>query len=865
MKEKDPINIAFGQRVAELRHKAKLSQEELAYRCSLNRTYIGTIERGEKSATIVTITKIADALNISLPKLFTYTYTQLVNSDVVCLFISAAYLVSKSCQKEMDKALEMHDQLGALVIPIIISPCAWLEYDGLSRLLAATKDAKPISQYADCEAAWYEVYLNLKMSIERYVKIKDVRFSDKHHDFLNSIEILSKTHGNKENLVLDDVLIYPFFTYTDENVSVSNIQSDKAISEFKIGDRLQIVGEEQSGKTTIAKLYVRGLKKKGLLPILIKDEQGVIQGNFELKLEKSFKEQYDSNYTLTDFEDRLIVPIIDDFHHANANKIEDYIKVLNKYGSSIIIVDDIFDMDLKYDAVITNYTKYRIKKLSASMRVELIKKWLNVSENNVPNREIPNDLFEKVDEFKRMIDRQIEHGIMPSYPFFILFLLSSFETAEKPMDKDITTQGYCYQTLIYFFLRKQNVKNEDVETYLNFLTCLSYAIFLNKDELPIDKYNAFVDNYRKIYNLTISHNELLTKLLKCNIISVSSSNYYNFSYPYLYYFFAGKYFAEHADENDEENREVIANMDNVISNLHKTDNSYIAVFIAHHTKNKKIIQKIENTACSLFSKYKPASLSSEELSFFNINALKTAVLPADNNNPEQNRKLALKIEDDTEEYRRQQENRADEMTDELSLQLRSSIKTVEVLGQIMRNRAGSMPKVDLIRICNESIEVHLRMLSSFFDIVKTLITIDGELKFLVDKIVKEKPEMSEAKAKEIAPLYFWNTNLAVVIGIVNRISFSLGSTNLMNVFNEVCDSKNTIAYSVIKHNTAMWIQKHINHENLELIMDDANPIVKRLMGHLVANYCSMHYLKPKDMDRLVSRGFKKQCLLPKNK
>ncbi len=72
MKEKDPINIAFGQRVAELRHKAKLSQEELAYRCSLNRTYIGTIERGEKSATIVTITKIADALNISLPKLFTY-------------------------------------------------------------------------------------------------------------------------------------------------------------------------------------------------------------------------------------------------------------------------------------------------------------------------------------------------------------------------------------------------------------------------------------------------------------------------------------------------------------------------------------------------------------------------------------------------------------------------------------------------------------------------------------------------------------------------------------------------------------------------------------------------------------------------
>lgn len=41
-----------------------ISQEELASRAGVHRTYIGMIERGEKNITIVSMTKIAHALNI---------------------------------------------------------------------------------------------------------------------------------------------------------------------------------------------------------------------------------------------------------------------------------------------------------------------------------------------------------------------------------------------------------------------------------------------------------------------------------------------------------------------------------------------------------------------------------------------------------------------------------------------------------------------------------------------------------------------------------------------------------------------------------------------------------------------------------
>lgn len=63
-------NKRFGRKVAMFRVERSLSQEELAKKCELNRTYIGTIERGEKSATVNTIHKLANGLGISPKDLF---------------------------------------------------------------------------------------------------------------------------------------------------------------------------------------------------------------------------------------------------------------------------------------------------------------------------------------------------------------------------------------------------------------------------------------------------------------------------------------------------------------------------------------------------------------------------------------------------------------------------------------------------------------------------------------------------------------------------------------------------------------------------------------------------------------------------
>jgi transcriptional regulator with XRE-family HTH domain len=67
---KKPLLIIFGNKIRDLRILKGYTQEALADKAELHRTYIGMIERGEKNITLLNIAKIAKALNLSIKSLF---------------------------------------------------------------------------------------------------------------------------------------------------------------------------------------------------------------------------------------------------------------------------------------------------------------------------------------------------------------------------------------------------------------------------------------------------------------------------------------------------------------------------------------------------------------------------------------------------------------------------------------------------------------------------------------------------------------------------------------------------------------------------------------------------------------------------
>ena len=67
---KREVLIKFGQKVRKERDRLGLSQEALASRAGVHRTYIGMIERAEKNITLENIERVAKALDLKLSDFF---------------------------------------------------------------------------------------------------------------------------------------------------------------------------------------------------------------------------------------------------------------------------------------------------------------------------------------------------------------------------------------------------------------------------------------------------------------------------------------------------------------------------------------------------------------------------------------------------------------------------------------------------------------------------------------------------------------------------------------------------------------------------------------------------------------------------
>lgn len=67
--EKERLLILVGKNIRRFRKDRGLSQDQLAYQTGLHRTYIGSVERGERNISVINLVKIAQALEVD-PGLF---------------------------------------------------------------------------------------------------------------------------------------------------------------------------------------------------------------------------------------------------------------------------------------------------------------------------------------------------------------------------------------------------------------------------------------------------------------------------------------------------------------------------------------------------------------------------------------------------------------------------------------------------------------------------------------------------------------------------------------------------------------------------------------------------------------------------
>jgi hypothetical protein len=780
-------------------------------------------------------------------------------ADIICLFISANFLSSDACMKEKEKAYLLKKTQGTSVIPIILSICGWKDDKDFSKWLALPTDGNPIDTYNDINKGWIEVYNGLKSILEKRNKEKMSSITMSFQKYLDDAEMLRNAHSQKNTVNISDIFVFPNLSkinYDDEKEDTISSENTFLDQFFNL-EKILIAGESQSGKTTLCKKIYLKLRSRNLFPIYIYDKTLRFDGHISKKIEMAFYEQYE-NISISDIEIDKFIIIIDGFHFASMQKKQRILKDIEKYLYHVVVVDDIFALNINDENLTKKYYRYRLDQFGPILRNELIKKWILLTDDKSSQAYQDNDFYKKVEHATELVNiglgKIINSGVMPSYPLFILSILSNHEAFEKPLDQEITSQGYCYQALIYISLRKQGVKNDEIDTYINFLSVLAYHFFSkNISEISEEEFADFLCHYKDKYYLPIDVNTLLANLQAHRMVIKTSINNYRFFYPYLYYYFVAKYFSDHLIEKKDE-------ISRIVEKLHKDENAYITIFISHHTKNYTLLNEIVYNAMVLFEKNKETTLSKTELTFFDteLDIVAKAALPKQTS-PETERQKQLELQEKQEREINEKKDVIEEKEDDYSEDLRRSLRTVEVMGIITKNRIGSLEKHMLEEIITEAINVNLRILSSFFDIIKEKETQQEMIRYISNQLQDLKDEknhnISNEKLEREAKKIFWNLNFGAILGIIMKTIKSIGSDKLQKIIENVCDKQNTSVHLLIKHGVFMWYGKTIKVDKIikEMKRKDFSLTANEILKYLIVYHCMFHNINSEDKNKLQSK------------
>jgi len=776
-------------------------------------------------------------------------------SQVFLFLISADFISSDYCfEIEMQKAIQQHKANVSVIIPILIRPTDWDNME-ISQFQGLPKDTTPISLWKNRDEAWLDVIKGLRSFIIEFEKAKSsIQSTEKlkncliHPDF---DKWLKKTgiqfqHRHKEDISLTDLFVYPDIREISDELNLfDNLISSKSLLQ-KVTHNC-IIGDEQIGKTALCKKYFMDLFENELFPIFIKGKQ-VNSANLDNLIQKFAKEEYVFD-NIDDVVNDKTVLIIDDFDKVRLNKkyrtrlIEN---ATNRFDKVILTVSSTFRIELFDSDYLKNFKIDELLTFGNARRLEIIQKWIILGQEETIDEEY---FFKQTDLTKLQIDSFVRKNIVPSKPIFILSILQVLESF-TPNNLELTSYGHCYEYLIVSLLKKINVNVKDIGTYVNYLAELSFFFFnLKKQFIPLQELDVFRNQYSEKY-ISLDHQVIISNLESCGII-IQSERGYGFNYRYIYYFYVAKYLSDHFTEEDT----IQAIFTELVENLHREEYANIIIFLTHHTKNPDILDIIQLQMLEVLEKETEATLYNDELKFLSSFVQNIPKLIIQHKDPQTERLNNQNNIDAIEFATNGGDNTLeDELNDNETYKLiNKTFKSIEIIGQIIRNRHSSLTKAKLLEIADNSYGVGLRFLKYFIELSDNFKS--EVIEYIKDIFIKH-PKASDDQVEKDARNTFLYLTYGLIYSVLKKISISLGSTEAKEIYNAIEEKRNTPATILINVSIDLFFGKNLDVDDLEKKFNllDGNIVAQRLFKESIIQHIYM-YQAPYEIKQKIASKF----------
>lgn len=183
----------------------------------------------------------------------------------------------------------------------------------------------------------------------------------------------------------------------------------------------------------------------------------------------------------------------------------------------------------------------------------------------------------------------------------------------------------------------------------------------------------------------------------------------------------------------------------------------------------------------------------------------------------------------------------------------SAMRSLEVLGQIAKNRHSSLKREELNNILSTTYDTGLRVLNFYLSFFKDS---EEDLKSLFKSFLLKKNNItSEDEALRAAEKLINNLCFSICFYMIQVISKSTAHNKLVEISSNLSDSVNTPAYRLIDLYSQLIISHKLPKKLIKDIAKDnkSNPLVYSLLKNMVANHLYLYNLEYRDMQWINSQ------------
>ena len=295
-------------------------------------------------------------------------------------------------------------------------------------------------------------------------------------------------------------------------------------------------------------------------------------------------------------------------------------------------------------------------------------------------------------------------------------------------------------------------------------------------------------------------------------------------------------------------------MNNILDlciNIHDEEKANILVFIAHHIKNPQFIEATQLALTSALEMQDPVTLKRDDKYYTLLNELceslkKEIVAPEVKIDPEKERENMLRKMDEREKHMSKDNVDPNNLPIEIQ-NMNKSLRSIEVVGQIVKNRQGSLPKTDIKAMIMQMYETAFRTIGYFGSII------EADKAQMIDDIIKNKKDgISNDEIKKKLDTFFEITSLNFCLFVFSRIINSVGTKDLRATFTQVAEEIGTPAAKLVSFSIISCFSKIAIPELKDLVEElNDNPVAMSIIRARVRSYLYNNHVTFSDRQKII--------------